>query len=37
MALGRGDISHDLAQYVVETATGTQDGFWGTKRRRGQR
>jgi hypothetical protein len=29
MALGRGDISHDLAQYVVEAATGTDDGFWG--------
>jgi hypothetical protein len=29
MALGRGDISHDLAQYVVEAATGTHDGFWG--------
>ena len=29
MALGRGDISHDLAQYIVEAATGTQDGFWG--------
>lgn len=29
MALGRGDISHDLAQYIVEAATGTHDGFWG--------
>jgi hypothetical protein len=29
MALGRGDISHDLAQYIVEAATGYQDGFWG--------
>lgn len=29
MALGRGDISHDLAQYVVEAATGYGDGFWG--------
>jgi hypothetical protein len=29
MALGRGDISHDLAQYIVEAATGTKDGFWG--------
>ncbi|HVU60640.1 MAG TPA: hypothetical protein VHD58_03180 [Mycobacteriales bacterium] len=29
MALGRGDISHDLAQYVVEAATGYQTGFWG--------
>ncbi|HVW81627.1 MAG TPA: hypothetical protein VHB69_11895 [Mycobacteriales bacterium] len=29
MALGRGDISHDLAQYVVEAATSYQVGFWG--------
>jgi hypothetical protein len=29
MALGRGDISHDLAQYVVEAASGYQHGFWG--------
>lgn len=29
MALGRGDISHDLAQYVVEAATGYDAGFWG--------
>ncbi len=29
MALGRGDISHDLAQYIVEAATNTRDGFWG--------
>jgi hypothetical protein len=29
MALGRGDISHDLAQYIVEASTGTPDGFWG--------
>jgi hypothetical protein len=29
MALGRGDISHDLAQYVVEAATKYDEGFWG--------
>jgi hypothetical protein len=29
MALGRGDISHDLAQYVIEAATGYAEGFWG--------
>ena len=29
MALGRGDISHDLAQYVIEAATGYRNGFWG--------
>jgi hypothetical protein len=29
MALGRGDISHDLAQYVIEAATGYRCGFWG--------
>ncbi|HVV75678.1 MAG TPA: hypothetical protein VHC43_06540 [Mycobacteriales bacterium] len=29
MALGRGDISHDLVQYVVEAATGYETGFWG--------
>ena len=29
MALGRGDLSHDLAQYVVEAATGYRNGFWG--------
>lgn len=29
MALGRGDIGHDLAQYVVEAAAGYGDGFWG--------
>ncbi len=29
MALGRGDISHDLAQYVIEAATGYETGFWG--------
>jgi hypothetical protein len=29
MGLGRGVISHDLAQYVIEAATGYKDGFWG--------
>jgi hypothetical protein len=29
MALGRGDISHDLAQYIVEAAAGVEHGFWG--------
>lgn len=29
MALGRGDIGHDLAQYVIEAATGYTAGFWG--------
>jgi hypothetical protein len=29
MALGRGQISHDLAQYVIEAATGYDHGFWG--------
>jgi hypothetical protein len=29
MALGRGDISHDLAQYVIEAVTGYGAGFWG--------
>ena len=29
MALGRGVISHDLAQYVIEAATGYEHGFWG--------
>jgi len=27
------DIPHDLAQYVVEAATGTTTGFWGTQAR----
>ncbi len=30
MALGRGDLPHDLTQFVVEAATGTTDGFWGS-------
>ena len=29
MGLGRGVISHDLAQYVIEAATGYEHGFWG--------
>jgi hypothetical protein len=29
MGLGRGVISHDLAQYIIEAATGFQHGFWG--------
>lgn len=29
MGLGRGVISHDLAQFVIEAATGYQRGFWG--------
>jgi hypothetical protein len=29
MALGRGVISHDLVQYIVEAATGYEHGFWG--------
>src|SRR3984957_11184653 len=28
MAVGR-DIPHDLAQYVIEAATGCRNGFWG--------
>jgi len=30
MALGRGDMPHDLSQLVVEAATGMTDGFWGS-------
>jgi hypothetical protein len=29
MALGRGDMPHDLTQLVVEAATGLRYGFWG--------
>jgi hypothetical protein len=29
MALGRGEISHDLAQYVIEATTSYRSGFWG--------
>jgi hypothetical protein len=33
MALGRGYLSHDLAQYVVEAACGYDTGFWGLLQR----
>jgi hypothetical protein len=29
MALGRGDLPHDLTQLVVEATMGINDGFWG--------
>jgi hypothetical protein len=29
MALGRGDLPHDLLQLVVEATVGVDDGFWG--------
>jgi len=29
MALGRGDLPHDLTQLVVEATLGISDGFWG--------
>lgn len=29
MALGRGDLPHDLTQLVVEAAVGVRYGFWG--------
>jgi hypothetical protein len=29
MALGRGDLPHDLTQMVVEATLGVTDGFWG--------
>lgn len=29
MALGRGDMPHDLTQLVVEAAVGLEFGFWG--------
>jgi hypothetical protein len=29
MALGRGDLPHDLTQYIVEAAVGVDHGFWG--------
>ena len=29
MALGRGDLPHDLTQMVVEATWGVSDGFWG--------
>lgn len=30
MALGRGDVPHDLVQMIVEGALGITDGFWGS-------
>jgi hypothetical protein len=30
MALGRGDLPHDLVQLVVEGMLGITDGFWGS-------
>jgi hypothetical protein len=29
MALGRGDLPHDLTQMIVEATLGVADGFWG--------
>jgi hypothetical protein len=29
MALGRGDLPHDLTQLVVEATLGIEHGFWG--------
>ena len=29
MALGRGDLPHDLSQLVVEATLGIENGFWG--------
>jgi hypothetical protein len=29
MALGRGDLPHDLTQLIVEATLGVNDGFWG--------
>jgi hypothetical protein len=29
MALGRGDLPHDLLQLIVEATLGIDDGFWG--------
>jgi hypothetical protein len=29
MALGRGDLPHDLTQMIVEATLGVGDGFWG--------
>lgn len=29
MALGRGDLPHDLVQFIVEVAVGVRHGFWG--------
>lgn len=30
MALGRGDLPHDLKQMIVEGSVGIGDGFWGS-------
>lgn len=30
MALGRGDLPHDLVQMIVEGTMGMADGFWGS-------
>lgn len=30
MALGRGDMPHDLLQMLVEGTVGIDDGFWGS-------
>lgn len=30
MALGRGDMPHDLIQFVAEATAGMSDGFWGS-------
>ena len=30
MAIGRGDLPHDLRQFVVEAVVGIRDGFWGS-------
>src|SRR5687768_15588590 len=30
MALGRGDLPHDLAQLAVEASMGIEHGFWGS-------
>lgn len=30
MALGRGDLPHDLVQLIVEATLGLDDGFWGS-------
>lgn len=29
MALGRGDLPHDLTQLIVESSLGIEHGFWG--------
>ena len=30
MALGRGELPHDLVQMIVEAAVGIEQGFWGS-------